>query len=53
MLRASIAFFVLAIVSMLLGMNGIAGLSVEIGKMLLIVFLVLAVHSFFLGRRKG
>jgi uncharacterized membrane protein YtjA (UPF0391 family) len=53
MLRASIIFFVLGIVSMLLGMNGIAGLSIEIGKILLLVFVVLAVISFFMGRRGG
>ena len=53
MLRASITFFVLGILSMLLGMNGIAGLSIEIGKILLFVFLVLAVVSFFFGRKKS
>ena len=46
MLRASIAFFVLALVAMLLGASGIAGLSVEIGRTLLFVFLALAVISF-------
>ncbi|QDK38852.1 DUF1328 domain-containing protein [Bdellovibrio sp. NC01] len=54
MLRAAIAFFILAIVAFVLGANGVAGLSVEIGRMLLIVFLVLAVISFFIdliGRR--
>lgn len=53
MLRASIIFFILAIVSMLLGLNGIAGLSIEIGKILLIVFLVLSVLSFLFGRSRG
>lgn len=53
MLRAAIIFFVLAIVSMFLGMNGIAGLSVDIGKILLGVFLVMAIISFVLGRRGG
>lgn len=46
MLRAAIAFFVLAIVAMLLGAGGIAGISVEIGRTLLFVFLILAVISF-------
>ena len=46
MLRAAIAFFVLALVSILFGMYGIAGLSLEIGRVLLFVFLVLAVVSF-------
>ena len=51
MLRAAIIFFVLAIVSMFLGMNGIAGLSIEIGKILLGVFLVMAIVTFLIGRR--
>lgn len=46
MLRAAIAFFVLAIVAFVLGASGIAGISMEIGKLLLTVFLVLAVISF-------
>ena len=46
MIRASIAFFVLALVAFLLGANGIAGVSMEIGRILLVVFLVLAVISF-------
>lgn len=45
MLRASISFFVLALVAMLLGANGIAGVSVEVGRLLLFVFLALAVIS--------
>jgi len=53
MIRAAIAFFILAIVSMLLGLGGVAGLSLEIGKILLIVFLVLAVISFLLGAFTG
>mgnify|MGYP003343453191 CR=1 FL=1 len=54
MLRAAIAFFILAIVAFVLGANGVAGLSMEVGRLLLIVFLVLAVISFFInmmGRR--
>ena len=46
MLRASIAFFVLGLVAILLGANGIGGLSIDIGKTLLFVFLILAVISF-------
>lgn len=57
MLRAAIAFFVLALVSMLLGAGNIAGVSMEIGRTLLFVFLVLAVISFvasmITGRRTG
>ena len=43
MLRAALAFFVLAIVAYLLGAGGVAGMSMEIGRVLLVVFLVLAV----------
>jgi len=46
MLRAAIAFFILAIVAFILGATGIAGVSMEIGKLLLTIFLVLAVISF-------
>jgi uncharacterized membrane protein YtjA (UPF0391 family) len=56
MLRAAIIFFVLGLVSFLLGANGIAGLSIEIGKILLVVFLILAVISIaanFLGGKKN
>jgi len=45
MLRAALAFFVLALVAIVLGANGIAGMSMEIGRILLFVFLVLAVVS--------
>lgn len=57
MVRAAISFFILALVAYVLGANGIAGLSVEIGKTLLVVFLVLAVISFlahlFTGKKNG
>jgi uncharacterized membrane protein YtjA (UPF0391 family) len=57
MLRAAIVFFVIGLLAMFLGMNGIAGLSVEVGKLLLYVFLALAVLSFVVsllsGRRSG
>ncbi len=46
MLRAAIAFFVLGLVAILLGANGVGGLSLDIGKTLLFVFLILAVISF-------
>lgn len=46
MVRAAIAFFILALVAFVLGASGIAGLSMDIGKTLLFVFLILAVISF-------
>lgn len=44
-LSLAIAFFVLAIVAALLGARGVAGLSMEIAKWLVLIFLVLAVVS--------
>lgn len=46
MIRAAIAFFILAIIAFFLGANGIAGVSMEIGRILLFVFLIFAVISF-------
>jgi uncharacterized membrane protein YtjA (UPF0391 family) len=46
MVRASIGFFVLGLLALLLGANSIAGLSIEVGKMILYVFSVLSVLSF-------
>jgi len=53
MVRAAIAFFVIGLVAMLLGATGFAGLSVDIGKTLLVVFLVLAVISFLISLISG
>lgn len=53
MLRAAIIFFVLALVAYLLGATGFAGLSMEIGRVLLVVFLVLAVISFGVNLLRG
>jgi uncharacterized membrane protein YtjA (UPF0391 family) len=53
MLQAAIGFFVLALIAIFLGANGIAGVSMEIGKTLLFVFLVLAVISFVAGMVRG
>ena len=46
MVRAAITFFIIAIFAFLLGLGGVAGISMDIGRTLLIVFLVLAVLSF-------
>lgn len=53
MLRAAIAFFVLALISIIFGASGIAGVSMEIGKLLLFVFLALAVISFVVSLLTG
>jgi len=46
MLRAAITFLVLALISILFGAYGLAGLSLEIGRTLLFIFLILAGVSF-------
>ncbi len=53
MLRAALAFFVIGILAFALGAGGIAGLSLDIGKTLLGVFLVLAVISLIYGMVTG
>ena len=53
MLRAAIAFFVLGLIAVLFGANGFAGVSMEVGKLLLTVFLVLAVLSAVIGLVTG
>jgi uncharacterized membrane protein YtjA (UPF0391 family) len=49
MLRAAIAFFVIGLLALLFGAIGIAGLSIEIGKSILGIFVVLAIISFALS----
>jgi uncharacterized membrane protein YtjA (UPF0391 family) len=44
-LELAIAFFVLALVAGLLGAGGVAGLSMDIAKWLVIAFIVLAIVS--------
>lgn len=53
MLNASIVFFVIAIVAYVLGAFGVVGLSLEIGKTLLVVFLVLSVTGFIVSMLRG
>lgn len=49
MVRAAIVFFVLALCAMLLGAYGVAGVSMDMGKVLLVTFLVLSGVSLVLG----
>lgn len=51
MLRWAIIFFVVALVAAVFGFGGIAGDAAWIGKILLVVFLILAVVSFLFGRK--
>lgn len=49
MLRAALGFFILALVAIVLGASGVAGVSLDIGRALLITFMILAVISFVAG----
>jgi uncharacterized membrane protein YtjA (UPF0391 family) len=57
MLRASIGLFIIGLFAMLFGMYNMAGVSFELGRILLFVFLALAVITFLAalvtGRRSG
>ena len=52
MLRWALIFFVVALVAAIFGFGGIAGDAAWIGRILLFVFLVLAVVSLLMGRRE-
>jgi uncharacterized membrane protein YtjA (UPF0391 family) len=45
MLRAALSFFILALLAFAIGATGFAGLSMDIAKILIAVFVVLAVLS--------
>jgi uncharacterized membrane protein YtjA (UPF0391 family) len=51
MLNWAVTFFIVAIVAAVLGFTSIAGSAIDIAKILFLVFLVLAVVSFIMGRR--
>jgi uncharacterized membrane protein YtjA (UPF0391 family) len=53
MLRAAIAFFVIGLLAMVLGATGVAGVSLEVGRLLLFVFLFLALVSFVVSLISG
>ncbi len=54
MLHYAVVFFVIALVAAIFGFGGIAAGAVEIGKILFMVFAVLAVISFIVSLvRKG
>ena len=53
MLKAALIFFVLALIAMLFGANGIAGMNLNISQTYVWVFLVLAVVSGLIGLFSG
>jgi uncharacterized membrane protein YtjA (UPF0391 family) len=50
-LRYAVIFLVVAIIAAVFGFGGIAGEAAWIAKILLVVFLILAVVSFLFGRK--
>jgi uncharacterized membrane protein YtjA (UPF0391 family) len=44
----AVAFLILALIAYILGARGVAGFSMEIAKWLVIIFIILAIISFFL-----
>lgn len=46
MLRAAITLFIIGLVAMLFGMYNVAGVSIELGRILLFVFVGLAIVGF-------
>ena len=44
----AIVFLILALIAYILGARGVAGFSMEIAKWLVIIFIILAIISFFL-----
>jgi uncharacterized membrane protein YtjA (UPF0391 family) len=44
----AILFLILAFISYVLGARGVAGMSMEIAKWLVIIFIILAIVTFFL-----
>jgi uncharacterized membrane protein YtjA (UPF0391 family) len=51
MLRWALTFFIVALIAAVFGFGGIAGEAAWIGKLLLVIFLILAVVSLVAGRR--
>jgi uncharacterized membrane protein YtjA (UPF0391 family) len=53
MLRASITFFLIAILAYVFGANSIAGVSMEIGKLTFLIFVGLAIVSYLFSITRG
>ncbi len=51
LLTLAIIFFILAIIAAVLGMWGVAGVSMDIAKWLVIIFVILAIISLVFGGR--
>ncbi|MGI5992828.1 MAG: DUF1328 domain-containing protein [Methanosarcina sp.] len=48
MIGLAVVFLILALIAYVLGARGVAGFSMEIAKWLIIIFIILAILTFFL-----
>lgn len=53
MLRAALAFLIVAIIAAVFGFGGVAGVSVDFARILFFLFIILFVVSLVLGGRRG
>ncbi len=53
MVRVAITFFILAIIAYIVGATGIAGVSLEIGKIFLVAFLFISIITFLISLITG
>ncbi len=53
MLKASVSFFIMGLLTFLLGAGGEANVSMQVGKNLLIVFMIFSLLSFIGGVTSG
>jgi uncharacterized membrane protein YtjA (UPF0391 family) len=51
MLNWAVTFFIVAIIAAVLGFSNIAGSAIDIAKILFVVFLILAIVSFVMGKK--
>lgn len=53
MLRAAITFFVIGLLLFVLGFYGVAGVSLEVGKLILFMFIIFSVITFIAALATG
>ncbi|RZA09709.1 MAG: DUF1328 domain-containing protein [Proteobacteria bacterium] len=53
MVKTAIGFFVLGVIAILFGATGVAGISMEVGQAVLVIFLILSVVSFVAANSSG
>jgi len=53
MIQAAISFFIIGLLAYVLGAYGIAGVSIELGKIVFVIALIFAILSFIFGSFRG